>query len=545
MLSLENIQYTLKGRTLLQNAGLTLTKGKKLGLVGRNGTGKTTLFKLIRGELQADKGEVILQADTKIGFLPQMPPQSEQTALDAVMAADETYTKLMTEMSQTTDMDRLGEIQFSLEAIDAFTAEARAAKVLSGLGFDEKKQLQPLNTFSGGWRMRIALAGVLFMKPDLMLLDEPSNHLDLETTFWLIDYLKRDPCALIIISHDKFVLNALVDEIVHLSEQTLTSYKGNYDEFAERYFLRAENLKATEAKQQEKKAHIQKFVDRFRAKSSKAAQVQSRVKQLSKMEDVQLLQQDPTLPIRFPVPAQLSPPLVTLENAAVGYGETIVLKNLNQRIDPDDCIALVGRNGNGKTTFAKLLAGVLPPKKGDRKVYQDFDVAFFHQDQIENLNLEKTAFDHVADVMPQSAPTAIRALLGQFGLSETKADVAVRRLSGGEKTRLNFAMISATKPGLLILDEPTNHLDIESREALTLSINQFSGAVVLITHDWDLLNLTATALWQVENGTVKPYPHALSVYQEEALGRKNVQQTKDNSRAQEIKKKKRLKKQKK
>ncbi|MAP24046.1 MAG: glycosyl transferase family 1 [Rickettsiales bacterium] len=544
MLTIESLTYHLKGRTLFDNASFTLNSGEKVGLVGRNGIGKTTLFRLIKGEIEPDNGLIRLQNGTKIGSLPQMPPQSEQPAIDLVVESDEAYRALMTELATTTDMDRLGEIQFELESIDAFTAEARAAKVLAGLGFSEEKQKMPVNTFSGGWRMRIALASVLFNKPDLMLLDEPSNHLDLETTFWLMEYLKKSPCALILISHDKYVLNHIADRIVHLHQKNLTSYTGNYDHFIEAKFLTQIQQQAAFQKQQAKKEHVEKFVNRFRAKASKAKQVQSRIKMLEKMQDIQMMQDDPTLGIHFPEPIELAPPLVTLESVSVGYGDTIVLKNLNQRIDPDDCIALVGRNGNGKSTFAKLIADKLKPIKGKRRVEQKFSVAFFNQEQLENLTLTKTAYQHMEELMPHAAPTNIRALLGQFGLTQTKSDTLVGQLSGGEKTRLNFAMLSVEKPGLLILDEPTNHLDIESREALVLSINQFNGAVILITHDWDLLKMTASTLWVAENGTVQNYDGTLESYRDQALGSKADKNLQAKERAHQIKTKKMNKKKK-
>ncbi len=544
MLTLEEISYHLQSRTLFDGAALSINRGQKIGLVGRNGAGKSTLFKIIKGELTPDKGEVRLQKGVKIGSLPQMPPKGERCVLQEVIESDAQYVSLMKALETETDLNRLGDIQFQLEAIDAFSAEARAGKILAGLGFSQEAQLQSLDSFSGGWRMRVALASVLFNKPDLMLLDEPSNHLDLETTFWLINYLKKDPCGLILVSHDKHILNAVVDQIVHLHGQELTTYSGNYDSFVEARFLRAMQQESAHAKQQEQKEHIQKFVDRFRAKSSKAAQVQSRIKMLAKMKDVQLVQNDPTMAIDFPEPISLAPPLLSLENAAVGYDERVVLRNLNQRIDPQDCIALVGRNGNGKSTFAKLIAGTLPVMKGQRTVYQEFPVAFFQQDQLENLVPEKTAYEHMEALMPKANPTMIRSLLGRFGLAQTKADILVKNLSGGEKTRLNFAMLSRNNPGLLILDEPTNHLDIESREALTLSINQFNGAVILITHDWDLLKLTASTLWVVENGTVSNFDGSLEDYQETVLGISKDKKKEDQSRAQAIREKKRKKKKK-
>ena len=544
MLTIESLTYHLKGRTLFDDASFTLNSGEKVGLVGRNGIGKTTLFRLIKGEIEPDNGVIRLQNDTKIGALPQMPPQSEQSAIDLVVESDEAYRALMSELSTTTDMDRLGEIQFELESIDAFTADARAAKILAGLGFTEEKQKMPVNTFSGGWRMRIALACVLFNKPDLMLLDEPSNHLDLETTFWLMEYLKKSPCALILISHDKYVLNHIANRIVHLHQKCLTSYTGNYDHFIEAKFLTQMQQQAAFQKHQAKKEHVEKFVNRFRAKASKAKQVQSRIKMLEKMQDIQMMQDDPTLGIQFPEPVELAPPLITLESVSVGYGDNVVLKNLNQRIDPDDCIALVGRNGNGKSTFAKLVAGKLKPIKGKRSVEQKFSVAFFNQEQLENLTLNKTAFQHMEELMPQAAPTNVRALLGQFGLTQTKSDTLVGQLSGGEKTRLNFAMLSVEKPGLLILDEPTNHLDIESREALVLSINQFNGAVILITHDWDLLKMTASTLWVAENGTVQNYDGTIDSYRDQALGSKADKNLQAKERAHQIKTKKMNKKRK-
>ncbi|PLX29912.1 MAG: glycosyl transferase family 1 [Alphaproteobacteria bacterium] len=544
MLTIESLSYHLKGRTLLDKASFTLHGGEKVGLVGRNGIGKTTLFRLITGKIEPDHGYIRLQNGTKIGSLPQMPPQSTKSVIDTVVDSDVAYFNLMQELAVESDLNRLGEIQFELESMDAFTAESRAAKILAGLGFDEEGQNQPVNTFSGGWRMRIVLACVLFNKPDLMLLDEPSNHLDLETTFWLMDTLKKSPCALILISHDKYVLNHIAERIVHLHQQKLTSYTGNYDRFIEAKFQVQMQQQSAFQKQQAHKEHVQSFVSRFRAKASKAKQVQSRIKMLEKMQDVQIMQDDPTLSIQFPESIELAPPLITLESASAGYGDKVILKNLNQRIDPDDCIALVGRNGNGKSTFAKLIAGKLDPIKGKRCVEQNFSVAFFNQEQLENLTLDKTAYEHLEALMPHSAPTGIRSLLGQFGLTQTKSDVPVGQLSGGEKTRLNFAMLSIEKPGLLILDEPTNHLDIESREALILSINQFNGAVILITHDWDLLKMTASTMWVVEKGTVQTYDGTLDEYREQALGVKADKKLQATERAQQIKAKKMKKKKK-
>lgn len=542
MLDIHKLDYYLSGRTLLENVSLHLSHGQKAAIVGRNGAGKSTLFRLILGKVQADKGEISVQKSARVATVAQETPTGTLTPLQHVLDSDQEYKTLMATAQNETDPLKISEIHERLLETGAYDAEARAAKILKGLGFDEAMQHKPMKDFSGGWRMRVALAAVLFLKPDLLLLDEPTNHLDLESTMWLTQYLKSYPGTVILISHDKHVINDVVDRIYHLSSRTLTLYVGNYDQFQNKRFEVQQSKMAQAAKQAQQREHIQKFVDRFRAKTSKAKMVQSRIKRLEKMEEVQLVHDDPTIPIQFPDPIPLAPPLITLEKAALGYGEKIVLRQVNQQISPGACIALLGRNGNGKTTFAKAVAGRLPLLRGTRTQHQNFEVSFFDQHQVDLLEGQDSAFTHMQRLMPREAPTKVRRLLGQFGFTQDMADLAISNLSGGEKTRLCFAEMSIQSPGLLILDEPTNHLDIETREALVLALNAYQGAVMLITHDWDLLSLTATNLWLVENETITPYAGSLDDYQNDILGQKKKAKEKDSKRAQAIKEKKQKKK---
>jgi ATP-binding cassette, subfamily F, member 3 len=513
MLTLSGITYRIGGRTLIDEASAQIADGWKVGLIGRNGTGKSTLLDLIRGELALDGGEIALSRGARIGFVAQEAPAGATTPLEMVLSADEERHRLMAEAEHAHDAERVADIHDRLAAIGAHSAEARAAGILAGLGFDHVAQQQPLSSFSGGWRMRVALAGVLFAEPEILLLDEPTNHLDLEASLWLSDFLRRYRQTLLLVSHDRQFLDEVVDHILHLGERTLTMYSGGYEDFAR---ARRENLarqQALAARQQDERQRLQAFIDRFRAKATKARQAQSRVKALARLEPISLSAEEPPVRLAFPQPAELAPPLVSLYRVSVGYTpDRPVLRNLDLRLDPDDRIALLGANGNGKSTFARLLAGRLEPMTGEITRSRRFACGYFAQHQIEELDPGATPYEHLARLMPKAVPETIRARLARFGFDVDKVFVKAQNLSGGEKARLNFALMSVDAPPLLILDEPTNHLDLEAREALVAAINEFSGAVVIVSHDWHLLSLVAEQLWLVADGTVKPFEGDLEDY---------------------------------
>ncbi|MBV9523716.1 MAG: ABC-F family ATP-binding cassette domain-containing protein, partial [Alphaproteobacteria bacterium] len=506
MLTITDLTYRIGGRTLLQGAAAQINAGWKVGLVGRNGSGKSTLLDLVLGHLQPDGGSIALQKGLRLGFVAQEAPGGETTPLDAVLAADRERADLLTEAEHASDPHRIAEIHTRLADIDAHAAPARAAEILAGLGFDRRMQDAPLRTFSGGWRMRVALAAALFAEPDLLLLDEPTNHLDLEATLWLESYLKAWRRTLLIVSHDRQILNAVVSHILHLDDRKLVLYSGSYDTFARTRRERQEHRDALAAKQAAQRAHLQSFIDRFRAKASKARQAQSRLKALARLEPIATIVDDPSIVFHFPEPETLAPPILTFDDAAAGYAPgNPVLRRLNLRLDPDDRIALLGANGNGKSTLAKLIAGRLSPLSGAQTRHPKLRCGFFAQHQIEDLDADRTPLQYMAALMPQAGESAARARLGRFGFGQEKALVKVRDLSGGEKARLNFALITFAAPPLLILDEPTNHLDIEAREALVQAINDFPGAVVVISHDWHLVELVADRLWLVADGTARPF----------------------------------------
>src|SRR4051794_8207603 len=512
MLHLNDITLRIAGRPLLEGATLHVPAGQRFGLVGRNGSGKSTLLRLIAGELQPDAGGVRLQAGVRIGVVAQEAPGGEATPLEAVLAADRERTALLAEAADGGDPGRLAEIHDRLAAIGADAAPARAARILSGLGFDEAAQGRPLSSFSGGWRMRVALAAVLFIEPDLLLLDEPTNHLDLEAVMWLEDHLRRYPRTLIVVSHDRDPLNAVPQKIAHLEGRRLTVYSGGYDAFAPARAERLALMEKDRTRQEGERARIQAFVDRFRYKASKARQAQSRIKLLEKMKDTAPPPPEPETVFAFPAAEVPAPPLVTLDRVAAGYGGAPVLDRLDLRLDPDDRIALLGANGNGKSTFAKLLGGRLEPQAGTLTRARGLKVGFFAQHQIEDLEPEQSAIAHVQARLPKETEQQIRARLARFGLGAGRAETRARHLSGGEKTRLALCLMCLDEPQFLILDEPTNHLDVDSCEALTEALNEFPGAVLLISHDRHLVELVADRLWLVAGGRVRPYEGDLDDY---------------------------------
>ena len=512
MLRIDAITYSVEGRPLLEGASATIPTGHKVGLVGRNGTGKTTLFRLIRGELALEGGEISLPSRARIGGVAQEVPSSETSLLDTVLQADTERSALLAESETATDPHRIADIQSRLADIDAWSAEGRASSILKGLGFDAEQQLMPCSAFSGGWRMRVALAGVLFSQPDLLLLDEPTNYLDLEGALWLESYLQKYPHTVIIISHDRGLLNRAVQGILHLDQKKLTYWTGPYDQFARQMAERRAVLQAEAKKQEARRAHLQSFVDRFKAKASKAVQAQSRVKMLEKMTPITAPEDAKRVVFTFPAPEELSPPIINMEGAAVGYGGPPILKKLSLRIDQDDRIALLGRNGEGKSTLSKLLAGKLQASEGRMTRSSKLRIGYFAQHQVDELYIDETPLQHIQRLRPAEGQPRLRARLAGFGLMADQAETVVGRLSGGQKARLSLLLATIDAPHLLILDEPTNHLDMESREALVEALTEYSGAVILVSHDMHLLSLVADRLWLVKGGAVTPYADDLEAY---------------------------------
>ncbi|WP_417783043.1 ABC-F family ATP-binding cassette domain-containing protein [Terasakiella pusilla] len=518
MLHINDLTYRIGGRMLFDQATVVVPAGHKVGLVGKNGTGKSTLFKLILEEVMPDDGSLTVQRRARVGRVAQEAPTGSDTLLETVLKADLERDALLKEADTATDPHRIGEIHSRLADIDAHTAPARAATILSGLGFDHDAQQRPCSDFSGGWQMRVALAAALFANPDLLLLDEPTNHLDLEAVMWLEDYLKRYQGTILVISHERALLNNVVDEIVHLEHCKLTRYGGNYDTFEKTRREKLELQAKAQSKQIAQRKHLQSFVDRFRAKASKAKQAQSRLKMLERMEPIASVMEEKTYSFNFPDPEPLSSPLVAMEDTSVGYEEgKPILKNLSLRIDMDDRIALLGANGNGKSTLIKLLSSRLAPLEGQVRKSSKLKVGYFAQHQTDELNVQKTPFDHMSALMPDAIEAKVRAQLGRFGFEGDKADSKIEKLSGGEKARLLFALMSYEAPHLMFLDEPTNHLDVDSREALVQAINTYDGAVVMVSHDPHLLELTCDRLWIVEKGGCKSFEGDLEEYKRQLI----------------------------
>jgi ATP-binding cassette, subfamily F, member 3 len=519
MLHINDLTFRFGGRVLFDHATAVVSKGHRVALVGRNGTGKSTLLKLISGQLQTDDGAVTLPSGMRMGMVAQEAPAGPITLIDAVLAADKERTALLAEAETATDPMRIGEVHNRLADIEAHSAPARAAQVLSGLGFDAESQQRPCSDFSGGWRMRVALAGVLFSRPDLLLLDEPTNHLDLEATIWLEGYLKNYPHTILLVSHDRELLNAVPTTTIHIDNGKLVTYSGNYDSFLRQRRANQERLQSMATKQDARRKHMMAYVDRFRFKASKARQAQSRLKLLEKMETITLMEDDAEVVFNFPAPDEMAPPLIALEGVTIGYGDKAILRRVDLRIDMEDRIALLGANGNGKSTLVKLLAGRLQPMAGEMRRPSKLRIGYFAQHQSEELDLSLTPIQQTQRIMPLALEEKVRAHLGRFGFQQSKAETKIADLSGGEKARLLLALMSREVPHILMLDEPTNHLDIDSREALIEAINDFPGAVILISHDPHLIELTADRLLLVANGTVQPYDGDLEDYRRFLLDR--------------------------
>jgi ATP-binding cassette subfamily F protein 3 len=512
MLNINGITVRLGGRTILDSASATLPPRARVGLIGRNGAGKSTLMKVMMGMLDPDNGSIEMPRGTRIGYIAQEAPHGASTPIETVLAADTERAALLSESETCEDPDRLGDLYERLIAIDAYTAPARAAGILVGLGFDEEMQGRPLDSYSGGWKMRVALAALLFSNPDLLLLDEPSNHLDLEATLWLESFLKSYPAMMVVISHERDLLNNVVDNILHLQGGKVTLYTGGYDAFERQRAERAAQAAAAKANQQVQREKLQEYIARNSARASTAKQAQSRAKMLAKMQPIAELADDPSLSFDFPDPEELRPPLITLDLASVGYGETPILERLNMRIDPDDRIALLGRNGNGKTTLARLLAAQLAPMDGQMNASGKMKVGYFTQYQVEELDSHDTPLAHMTRVMKGKSPAAVRAQLGRFGFSGDRATGAVGKMSGGEKARLALALITRDAPHMLILDEPTNHLDVDAREALVQALNGYKGAVILVSHDRHMVEMTADRLVLVDAGRATEFDGSLEDY---------------------------------
>jgi len=517
MIKLHDISYSVEGRPLLENASATIPAGHKVGLIGRNGTGKTTLFRLIRGELSLETGSIELPRQARIGGVAQEVPGNDISLLETVLAADTERAELLAEAERADDPNRIAEIQTRLADIDAWSAEGRASSILKGLRFSPEKQQMPCSAFSGGWRMRVALAAVLFAQPDLLLLDEPTNYLDLEGAIWLESYLVKYPHTVIIVSHDRGLLNRAVGSILHLEDRKLTFYQGAYDTFAKTRAARLASAEAEAKRQDARRAHLQSYVDRFRYKADKAKQAQSRLKMIAKLEPITRPQEAALRRFSFPKPEELSPPIVRVENGSVGYEDNAILSRLDLRIDQDDRIALLGQNGEGKSTLSKLISGRLNPMAGRVVTSNKLRIGYFAQHQVDELFIDETPLDHIRRLRPEKTPAQLRAIMGGFGIGAEQADTEVGRLSGGQKARLSLLLATIDAPHLLILDEPTNHLDIESREALVEALTAYSGAVVLVSHDMHLLSLVADRLWLVKGGRVTPYDDDLDTYRSQLL----------------------------
>ena len=524
MLSITDLSVRIAGRLLIDHGSAQIVPGARVGLIGRNGAGKSTLFQAIRGELPTESGSITMPPRWRVGSLAQEAPNGPESLIEVVLKADLERDALLHEADAAHDPHRIAEIQTRLVDIDAHSAPARAAAILNGLGFSTADQARPCSEFSGGWRMRVALAATLFAAPDLLLLDEPTNYLDLEGTLWLEDHLANYPRTVIVISHDRDLLDTSVDQILHLDRGRLTLYRGTYSSYEEQRATR-EMLDAKHAKRQDaERKRLQAFVDRFKAKASKARQAQSRMKMLEKMKPVAALVTQDVREISFPAPEKmLSPPIIAVDNVSVGYDpKNPVLNRVTLRIDTDDRIALLGSNGNGKSTLVKLLANRLPPFSGNITRAEKISIAYFAQHQLDELNEDGSPYDHVRKLMPDATETKVRGRTGAIGFSGKAGDTLVRSLSGGEKARLLLGLATFFGPNMIILDEPTNHLDIDSRAALAEAINEFPGAVIMVSHDRYLIEACADQLWVVADHTVTTYDGDLDDYRRMVLSARGM-----------------------
>ncbi len=527
MLSIQGISYRIGGRTLLDNVSVNIPAGRRIGLVGPNGAGKSTLFKIISGDIAADGGSISFIKGASLGMVRQDLPDDETSILDVVLNGDTERTALMKEAETITDVDRMGYVFDRLNEIGAYDAPSRAAAILAGLGFSDVAQSEPISSFSGGWRARVALAVVLFKQPNVLLLDEPTNHLDFESMVWLENFLMRYRETMVIISHDRDILNKTVDHILHLEDQKLVAYTGNYDAFERRRAERLMNQQALHEKQMAQKAHMQKFVDRFRASAAKARQAQSRLKAIEKMDIVDAVMADRVTAFSFPEPKEMKSPLIRLEKVDAGYSPGHpVLKKLDLYINHDDRIALLGANGNGKSTLVKILSDRLKPLGGNIYKSGQLKIGYFAQFQTDELDIDLTPFETLRAAMNEPSEVKVRAMLSRFGFDKHKADTKVGGLSGGEKARLLFCLMSFDAPHIMLLDEPTNHLDMDAREALMQALNNYNGAIILVSHDTHLVECVADQLWLVQDGTCKPYEDDLEAYKKLVIRQRKMERDK-------------------
>jgi ATP-binding cassette subfamily F protein 3 len=535
MLTISNITYRIGGRTILENCTVNIMDGWKAGIIGVNGAGKSTLFKIIAGDLQADGGKVSISANQKLGMVRQDIPQTDDSLLDIVLASHEEMAALWKASETETDPQKISDIYERLSELDAYSAPSKAGALLMGLGFSEDQLAEPFSSFSGGWQMRVALAAALFVEPEILLLDEPTNHLDLEAIMWLESYLVNYPHTLLIISHDREVLNKCIDHVVHVENKSVTLYTGNYDTFEQERAQKRGLQQKTFEKQQAHRAHMQKFVDRFKAQASKARQAQSRMKALERMDVVDAVIADRAVRFTFPNPEEIPSPMLSINHADIGYTDDIsILKNIHENIDNDDRIALLGANGNGKSTLMKLIAGKLGVQKGSIFRAGKLRIGYFSQHQTEELDVESTPYHAMYSIMKQSLPNVneptVRAKLGAFGFSRELADNKIASLSGGEKARLLFAFMSFDAPHLLLLDEPTNHLDIDAREALVHALNTYQGAIVIVSHDPNMVERVADRLWLVKDGAVMPFDGDIEEYRKFTIASKREERKQDKQK---------------
>lgn len=512
LLTITDLTLRIAGRTLLENASLSVEPGRRIGLIGHNGAGKSTLLAAIAGDIAPDGGSITLSGRATMGRVKQETPSGDLSLLETVLSSDGERTRLLHEADTTTDPNRLADIHERLLAIDAHSAPARASTILAGLGFDQTAQSRPVNDFSGGWRMRVALASALFLSPDLLLLDEPTNHLDIEATLWLEGWLSRFPGAALIVSHDRSLLDNTVQAIAHLDQKRLSLTPGGYERFVQIRTEQALQQNRQAQKLADQREKMEAFVARFRAKATKARQAQARLKALARLPQIDAVVEQTPTHFSFPDPGTLPPPMLRLDNVAVGYNEKAILQKLSLRLDSDDRIALLGRNGHGKSTFAKLLAGQLSPMEGDIHASSQLRVGYFAQHQSDELVMDDTPIDHMSRTLKNAPPPQIRAQLARFGLDAERAETPVRNLSGGEKARLLLSLATRHAPHLLLLDEPTNHLDLDARDALIRALSEFEGAVILISHDSHLVESVADQLWIAEKGTITPFDGDMNDY---------------------------------
>lgn len=542
MLTIKGLTYRIGARTLIEDSSVNIMDGWKVGVVGKNGTGKSTLFKLISGELHADLGDIIMSEEQTFGQVRQDMPEVDTPLIDMVIEAHEELSDLLNRCETETDPYKIADIYERMTEIDAYTARARAARLLTGLGFKDEELEAPFSSFSGGWKIRVALASALFVEPDILLLDEPTNHLDLEAIMWLETYLMNYPHTLLMISHDRDMLNKCIDHVVHVDQQKLTLYTGNYDDFERERTIKMGLQQKMHEKQQAQRAHLQKFIDRFGAKASKATQAQSRVKALEKMDIVDAVIADRAVKFVFPQPDNVTAPLISLQHVNVGYDGKAIVKNIYERIDMDDRIAILGANGNGKSTMMKLIAGKLEAMKGDVVTFPKLRIGYFSQHQTEELDMNSTPFQEMSRMFIEKhghfKEPAVRAVLGKFGFSKHLADNKISELSGGEKARLLFAFMSYDAPHILLLDEPTNHLDIDSREALVMALNEYDGAVIIVSHDPSMVERVADRLWIVKDGKCDIYNGDIDDYRKLIIKERRESRKKEKVKKETPKEKK-------